>query len=1787
MSKNIKTMNKIGITGGLLTNKSILNPAMGHGKVAFASTNAREAAAKIGLQSLYANPKEVLEKYKDFDIVKAMKDQSGSKLLWVRARAIDADKVNSNGDYFSEKALLEEVDFKDGKVPAYKTFEGVPIYSNHKNDDIELAKGVVVHAEWDDKEKCVYCTFFIDEEAYPDIARGIRHGIIHDVSMGTSVEEGECSICGNIATSERDWCLTEDSLITMSDGSVMPIKDVKIGDSVLTHTGEYKKVIEISKRLTKEEMVILDAPGMIAPLHATSRHPIFSQSRKSLECLRDFRQICKPGAVGICYSGKKISGGVQTCVTNSNTSTFEWVESGELEMGDYVQVVKTPEGTGINNNLAKFIGYYLAEGSIEGNKITFSLHEDEKETIVRDLINLSKNLPGEFNSKYDWKIYGQKDSKGIRVKWANKALAEYLKIHCPGTAKAKKISGEIFNKLNKDNIISLISAMIDGDGYQNSKRNSIYIYTSSTDLCNQILCLLSRINVKSSTLLRTQSGGPANRSKQTTIWQIAIRSSELRDFFGHVRKLTFITDRKNTNYIKNELGYGIPINKLENYLFDGYVYNLEVEDDHSFVANGIVVHNCNHLKKYKGKKDPETGKPVFEKNYGLKFIELSVVGDGAFDTCEVEMLFDTDDLIQHAGTLEKKALGIHQSILMAASNLPTDAVPKYEMEKCLRQIASTTNSLVKIAQTAGNLVGGDLLNLGTGAQNATVTNVLKFLGIDAASGLNILDLLNLSLNFLEVAVMNLFARKDNIDLGHVSKISKAMAELQSTMQDLIDDGMGQGAPGGQPTMPQGQAPAAPAQTIEPAPTPAGVGQVVSPQATNVQPQTQAPAGFGGGIAEQSQIFAKTLNSLKNIKIALSKGNEQDIHNNDYIGGKIMSFIKDLTFAFNTENNTYSAQSDNGLRISISSNGNVTAYKNGAESPLAPTLTEQDKNLIMSGDLKGAATNVLKRFNKIAGDVDDLDNFEFSDEDEDTSVLQKVNNLDKKEPEKHINLRLQEQRSFENDGEPQVTLENRTRPLRRNDYSKTYEQKLSEPSWTSRKGNEIELKEQLLEVARRGVDERVIEKKLDEWRKSENKTVNNIEKIISAFTNAAIKNGMHPHEVIAIAQDLQEEGPDAISLSKLNKDNDLSTPALDQSGEKAVADSLADQTDETTTPGDIFEAMKSVLDNMDSAIKVLQTAVDEAKGGEGVTPKIEDAVPTDNEQISADLATSADGSPSDPNQQDVQAALSSAANTVDQLGIPSDNLIKALSGVNIKTAQKNIELAKYPSMREARQRNKKRIDYYGFNKKASNNDILRTLFGELADYATDYGLRSKNLAQAISVFSKTPTFTKTLIAQALSEKKNIRTAGVSVTDSQSNEKTITFRPEDIDVDIKSPDLESKVREKVVEVLTKSGYHVDPNTFSMNEVNVSADGTISVRVFTRFNRNYNVETDSAQDLGIDDLDGEDGVKITGDINQDRVISDMPEETNPQHYGTDEITRVNESNPVMAGKLQKLQRTAQALSPMPAAGGMAPGGPQQAGMMPPGPTTDPNLPDMSNMQDQPGAASFSTGDTDPTAAGDMGAEPTGPGDVMPGVIKPWGTICPQCQSLNVEIAGGEGKCNDCGAQLRYEFTVHVAPPSKDQQYKGTFDYQSNKEGEGELNKADMPEGPEAGLGAATGGETPGLGEAPPAAPPAPMPPQGGPMGAGAPGMAPTAGREVRMFKVSYITDPDVFVNANDPGVRTASRTILPVGFTCPVCASRNVDKEANTSFCRDCNKLMSFSTEPMYSDETKLISSIAWFV
>ncbi len=129
-----------------------------------------------------------------FDLEAAVKDHP--EHLFVKIFAIKKDEVNDNADSFSEAELKK----------AAHTFVGVPIFTNHQNDDIEKAKGKVVHAWYDDEKGGIFIVARIDKVAYPRIARGIEEGYINGTSMGAQVQYSVCSICHNKAHTADEYC---------------------------------------------------------------------------------------------------------------------------------------------------------------------------------------------------------------------------------------------------------------------------------------------------------------------------------------------------------------------------------------------------------------------------------------------------------------------------------------------------------------------------------------------------------------------------------------------------------------------------------------------------------------------------------------------------------------------------------------------------------------------------------------------------------------------------------------------------------------------------------------------------------------------------------------------------------------------------------------------------------------------------------------------------------------------------------------------------------------------------------------------------------------------------------------------------------------------------------------------------------------------------------------------------------------------------------------------------------------------------------------------------------------------------------------------------------------------------------------------------------------------------------------------------------------------------------------------------------------------------------------------
>lgn len=98
-------------------------------------------------------------------------------------------------------------------------------------------------------------------------------------------------IAGSIATVEAardliDWgadalrigigngCFTPNMIVVMADGSLKKISDIKIGDFVITHTGEAKKVIDTIQFNRDEEIMIING------IECTNNHEFYVVNKK-------------------------------------------------------------------------------------------------------------------------------------------------------------------------------------------------------------------------------------------------------------------------------------------------------------------------------------------------------------------------------------------------------------------------------------------------------------------------------------------------------------------------------------------------------------------------------------------------------------------------------------------------------------------------------------------------------------------------------------------------------------------------------------------------------------------------------------------------------------------------------------------------------------------------------------------------------------------------------------------------------------------------------------------------------------------------------------------------------------------------------------------------------------------------------------------------------------------------------------------------------------------------------------------------------------------------------------------------------------------------------------------------------------------------------------------------------------------------------------------------------------------------------------------------------------------
>ncbi len=370
------------------------------------------------------------------------------------------------------------------------------------------------------------------------------------------------------------WCFGfpcfEAGTLVMTDQGYKCIEDIREGDRVLTHKGRFRPVVRPMKHRAGE-IYELDVFG-VENLRVTGEHPF----------------LVKDG------------------------DSAKWKAVQELEAGDLIAVpvnnkAELPEWDGITyerhgkeyklDNLDLnspdfwwFVGCYMGDGwyrvtkrknASDNYRVVVACNEEKLE-------RLKRHVDGMFRYSV------AKERTAYKVHFTNKELTVFLMRFGKG-AGGKRLTDAVFN-LPEDLLRAFLEGYFETDGCIVGKYHQAS--TISRELAYGIRDCVHKAYRMPCAVYR-------NKMPETCV--IEGRTVRQHDFYT-VRFKEGRFDRDGSFFMD---GYvWCRFRGSRKVPFDGYVYNMEVEDDNSYTAGGLAAHNCQDISiagKQRGLRGKRSG----------------------------------------------------------------------------------------------------------------------------------------------------------------------------------------------------------------------------------------------------------------------------------------------------------------------------------------------------------------------------------------------------------------------------------------------------------------------------------------------------------------------------------------------------------------------------------------------------------------------------------------------------------------------------------------------------------------------------------------------------------------------------------------------------------------------------------------------------------------------------------------------------------------------------------------------------------------------------------------------------------------------------------------------------------------------------------------------------------------------------------------------------------------------------------------------------------------------------
>lgn len=363
------------------------------------------------------------------------------------------------------------------------------------------------------------------------------HGVDKSLNLGdiTQVDEKKIAdfdmICGGSP------CFAKGTKVITSQG-YKNIEDISVGENVLTHKNRFMPVLRVGGE-TNKEIYKLEAQGFL-PIYCTDYHPFYAKKTKESTPEKMVLKDIKKGY----YVGSHIN-------TNSDNPL------------------------GLSNELCWILGRYVADGHIRHTKRT-----DRKNSYQYQLVlSIGNDKLDYLKSKVNTLHYScYPHGKSVhRVVFNSKKIVEFIEKYNFGTSAKHKNIPQFILDLPNDKLESFFDGYMSGDGCVVGNK-----YQATTISLNLALTLCQIVQK----LFRV--GCRIYHDDRPSKYVICGREVNQSDTYMIRFMKSNVFHRW---FIENDIVW-FPVRKITSTGRKENVYNIEVQDDHTYTANNMITYNC-------------------------------------------------------------------------------------------------------------------------------------------------------------------------------------------------------------------------------------------------------------------------------------------------------------------------------------------------------------------------------------------------------------------------------------------------------------------------------------------------------------------------------------------------------------------------------------------------------------------------------------------------------------------------------------------------------------------------------------------------------------------------------------------------------------------------------------------------------------------------------------------------------------------------------------------------------------------------------------------------------------------------------------------------------------------------------------------------------------------------------------------------------------------------------------------------------------------------------------------